>query len=451
VRTLRLFILIGLIGGLFFIYRSHFFKIIPVPETRSEIPAAISQGKAEPPELLLRSREEMDSLVLARKDLRIEIKKKGDGWQLVAPVTGTVSGSFAKELFQRLHEVILEDSFTVKEKDLPRYGLMAPSYVLEFTKTGDPKKFLLQIGDTTPDGKSAYARWKGETRIYLIQNQVRDILNTPLEAVRTQRVFSSEPRPLSGFEIRWKGQGLRAVKSRDQWRLDTETGAALDGVRTEQFLDSFWNLRIERYAAANEFPDPSREDFVRIERGERTPWTLWIGTLDEGRDAYPVSFPEEGLEVWVARKDLEPFLRATSETLQSRHFLDFSTRQISRVQVQVNDRKISFISKDGIWYSANPTSSGKVFEGLETLLNGLPGMEYLKTLNRDEKSALLFDPSEVGLTLLFFREGTTEPFMELKFYVRDYAYLEINSSPPLYVLPQEVLVPFFRFLQPFLK
>ncbi len=449
-RPSRLLITFCLVAGFSIIYWRYFYYQARISGPIPGSDPAVSTAPAEAPKPLLGFLEELESLVLARQDLRIEMKKMDDSWRLLAPVRGVVRGSFIKELSQRLHEIILEGPFLVEPEDLSRFGLSAPTCVLELSTTQIPQKRLLQIGDETPDRRSIYVKWQGDPHVYLVQRQVRDILNITVATVRTDKVFSSVPRPLAGFEVRWKDRELKAIVKNNRWRSGDELGRALDPERINDFLEGFWDLWIQRYADQDPFPEIPEENYVKFERMGASPWILWVGPPDETRDAYPVFFPEDDLKVWVARKDLGPLLAVPFDALYSRSFLDFSTRQLDRVKFQMNDREISFVSKEGIWHPEGPALEDKSLEQLEILLAGLPSLKYLKALSADEKSALLFDPGEVGLTLFLFRTGDQNPFIELKFYVRDFVYLEINSSPPLYVLPREVLSPLLHFLQPFL-
>jgi hypothetical protein len=124
---------------------------------------------------------------------------------------------------------------------------------------------------------------------------------------------------------------------------------------------------------------------------------------------------------------------------------------VRRVKVMTADREASFVSENKLWHQEIEGRAGEPFEALDTLLTRLQNLEYLKKLNADEKSALLFDSSEVGLEIYLYRKDESDPFCEFKFYVRDYIYLEINNSPPLYVLPKKALDPLSDILKPFIS
>ena len=163
------------------------------------------------------------------------------------------------------------------------------------------------------------------------------------------------------------------------------------------------------------------------------PVILEVGPLDSAHDMYPVTVVGEDLSGGVAETVLGPLLHLPIEELLSKRFIHFQIEKLDRVKITIADQDLLFSPQE-----------------IKSLLSELSHFKYVKTLTANEKSALMFDPGEVNLVIYFYRKDADMAFMELKFYRRDFVYLEMNSSPPLYVLPSNSLSSFQRFLIPLL-
>jgi hypothetical protein len=222
---------------------------------------------------------------------------------------------------------------------------------------------------------------------------------------------------------------------------------AVDAKHMDEFLGRFWGLDIMEYPDQGDFPEIVEKDFIRFRFKDSPEWILWIGGLDPKKGAYPVYFQSQNLKAWVVKEDLEVWLDLPPEALYSKRFLEIPIERLERVRFVVGDEKIFFVFKDHIWYHVKDRQVRESFEPMEIVLNRLNDLEYFQKLGRNEKSALLFDPNEVGLKIFLFREGERRPFMYLKCYLReDYYYLEINDSPPLYVISPVSFDPVFQIL-----
>jgi hypothetical protein len=447
VKLGRLLFLSLLAGGVFAVY---YFFIPRVQNSKNSL-KNLSVSEAEKTlssPFLLDAREELEGFILNRKDLRFEIAKASDGWTLLSPVQGAVSDLFLRELFQDMHEARLEDSFLIQPEELSRFGLSPPLYEMELITNARPKR-VLQIGQTSPRGDTLYVRWKDENKVSLMRSRLKNILGIPLSGVRNPKLFALPPQDLSGFEILWQGERRQAVYYRSHWRLKEPLDKALDEKRVFEYLDHFWNLKIQNYPESWPFPASLEENFIRFYRRGGKPLSLQVGALDKVKAAYPVFLPVENLRAWIAEKDLTPLLTVPLSKLYSRRFIDFAIQKVRRVQVAIGDQEFSLIAKENGWQLESSSEVSQIVQGIDELLLKLTDLEYLKTLNETQKSVLLFDPTEVALVLSLFREGRTNAFMEFKFYLREEAYLEINSSAPLYVLSKNRLEPFLRFFERF--
>ena len=165
-RFARYLFLLTLLGGLLIVY----FRFLPARKSEKQSNHSNVHGiqETKQPEasrqLLLGQREELETLVLVRKDLRLKMAKTKKGWFLLSPVQGKVEDSLLSETFRQFHTLALEKPFEVEPKEMNRFGLTEPRFQLEFTTTLNGETRILRLGDRTPQGNFTYAHWLGEKR-----------------------------------------------------------------------------------------------------------------------------------------------------------------------------------------------------------------------------------------------------------------------------------------------
>lgn len=444
-RLLRILFLGLLLVGLYFLYQylemQGFFKKETV--AREEM-----SEKAEPwPKYLLAPREELESFTITQKNLRAKFRKESGQWLLVSPVKGKARDEFLKVFFKSLHELTFVDAFAVKKSELERYGLEPGFFELEFTSSENSKSRTLVIGDNSPDGVMTYARWLGAEKIYMVKGPIKPLLKMSLSEIRSPELFPARPSPVTALVRNIDGAEMKAVFERGSWRMKVPQDEAIDSRNMAEYLEGFWRLQTLNFSDAAQFPAISGKEGVKFQFENGKSWVLWIGKLDSLRSAYPVEFPEQKLSTWLSREALEPLLKISPDVLYSRNFLNIPLEKVDRLTVMALDQRLFFVAANHLWYLVKERQARVPFEPLDTLLPLINDLKYLQKLGSNEKSALLFDPSEVKLEIQFFKISEKKPFIEFKCYVRDdYEYVELNNSPPLYVLPKGSVLPLIQVL-----
>jgi hypothetical protein len=452
-KFLRVILLLLLATALFVVFRYFVPRKLetePALSTKSQDQAVSAK---ETSKLLLGSREELESFSLTRKSLYLKIAKEKEGWRLTSPIEGPVRSDFLNMLFRNFHTGVLESPFFVSRKKFREFGLDPPVYQVTFTTTASRKQRTLLIGDDTPAADAAYAMWQGGNRIYLLKGDLKAALKSPLSSIRTEQLFSGYPDSLARLEVNWEKNAFQAALQPDStWRLSKPTDIPLDNKRVRDYAILFWALKIKAFPEEGKvMPAIPEKYYVKLERSNRKPCTLWIGPLDPAQSAYPVFYQEENLRVWIARKDLEPLLILPYDSLAARNFVNFPREKVYRVKISLAGQDFWFVLDRNLWHEETSGGPGDSFPALDLVLSKLKDLEYVKSLNIHEKAAILLDPAEIGLTVSLYQREAAVSFMEFKFYIRDYAYLEINGAAPLYVLPQESVEPLFAAFEPLLQ
>jgi len=216
----------------------------------------------------------------------------------------------------------------------------------------------------------------------------------------------------------------------------------------DRYVRGWAQLEIQAYSWETGLPEVGEENEIILLTRNRK-FSCRIGELDPLKGSYPLVCPEGSIEVWVAAKNLEPLIETSYQDLIPRLISETPFPLLGRIEVTLGSGKLTFFRKNDVWFRQENATSLQGFAILEFLLATLGELEYTEKLSLNEKSALFFDPSEVGLIFhLYIEPEDTVPFREFKFYIRESNYLEIDSAPPLYLLRPNSLEPFFNYLLP---
>jgi len=447
VKLFRFLIIGAILTGLFFVYRHYsdkgFFK--KEPEPKPVISPISTEDLHDETDFVLKSREELTRFTIKRKDLKVKFKKESGKWHVLSPIKGFANEDFIFILSKTLHETTIEEAFESNKEDLKRYRLDPAYYELEIWTTEQKNRRTLRIGSKNPAGTATYSSWVKPNQIYFLRGPIKPLLMTDLSKMRYPKLFSLPENKVTRIERKWNDKLMLIAKKENRWRVVKPEDHAVGLKHINSFINKFWNLNGVDSLEAVPFPEINGNNYMRFTFNDNSQRDLEIGALNVAKGFYPVLVPQENVKTWISKYELEPLLKMLPADLYSKRFMNIPLDRVARIELKLNDSKLFFIFKDNVWYQIQARGKRVPFEKMDLFLANLNDADYLYRLGKNEKSALLFSPSEARMEIFFFRKGERKSFMELKCYLReDYYYLEINNAPPLYVLKPESLNPFIN-------
>lgn len=145
------------------------------------------------------------------------VRKDGENWQIVEPITTAADSSELSSLTSSLASLEIQRVVAEQATDLDQYGLENPRFQVRF-KAGD-QEHRLSIGLKTPPGSDFYARLNDEPRVFLIASYLESTFNKKTFDLRDKQVLRADRSDLSALEIR-RGKATLAFERTDgDWRL----------------------------------------------------------------------------------------------------------------------------------------------------------------------------------------------------------------------------------------
>lgn len=200
---------------------------------------------------LLPQEVERVKMTLGRQDrVRLELARKGVGFEMVSPSQPNVPTEAAEQLLLRLTRA------RGKLVDRTRAGgrFADPRGRVTLKPTGGPerKDQVVVVGRAGPDGRIFVMR--GQDRAVLeIDRETADLLEPDLELLRPHELFTWQPDAIREVEIGLPGtrQRVRATGS-GTWELTRPPGFRSDATAITELLRALSSLRVSRWVSAQD-------------------------------------------------------------------------------------------------------------------------------------------------------------------------------------------------------
>jgi hypothetical protein len=164
------------------------------------------------------------------------VKKDGDTWKVVSPITARASDSDISAVTGAIAQLevvkVIDDNPTTGLKE---YGLDTPKLQVEF-KSSDGKAGKILIGEKTATGSNLYAKRNDERRVFLIPQYQEASLNKSAFDLRDKAIMSLQHDKVGGVEVVADGKSMVFSKSGSVWTFVKPLAARADYSAVEGIL-----------------------------------------------------------------------------------------------------------------------------------------------------------------------------------------------------------------------
>ncbi|MGI6081323.1 MAG: DUF4340 domain-containing protein [Limnochordia bacterium] len=168
----------------------------------------------------------------------VVLELKLDNWQITSPLTWKADLNTVIPLLSLLEQLVADERFDDPEGDAS-YGLDSPQLVVTI-KTKDNETTVLEFGDNTPVGYGRYVRIAGKKEVYTLSQEVAELLNQDLTALRDKRIMDIVVTDVQRLGFRYAdGSSIVLMRVGNEWQLISPFQDEADGLLTEEFV---WGL-----------------------------------------------------------------------------------------------------------------------------------------------------------------------------------------------------------------
>jgi hypothetical protein len=344
------------------------------------------------------------------------LKKDGDAWQIVAPITTAAAANEVSAMTSALSQMDTVRVVDEQPADVASFGLAPAKVSVRFTSAAGKPSGTLLIGARSPTGAGVYAKREDQPRVFLIAEYQGSSFDKTTFDLRDKTVIAFERGQVSALEMEMGGRRVAFARKDNDWSLTAPIAARADFGSVDAVVSQLQNLQMSGVAAEQPTPDDLRK--FGLERPTATV-TLGLGsaraTLAVGgsapEDRVYVKDQSRPLVMTVGKTILED-LKKQADDFRRKELFDFRAFNATHVEVTRGGATAVFERVKGsgdnpqdTWRRVSPNPGDVDKAKMDSLLSGLADMRATEFRATTAGTGL---DSPVLSVVVKFEEGARE-------------------------------------------
>lgn len=297
---------------------------------------------------------------LKRGDEVVRLKREGEGWQLLEPVTARADRGAVDDALTTIMTAKADREIAAAPASLTEFGLDKP--VAEVTATlKDGKQLGLLLGGKSPTGVWVYARDRDKPAVVVVPESVLRDATRAVADFRDKTVLNVDRAAVTGFEIVTRDDTIVVENVDRAWKLTRPVALPADTDTVSDLFEKLATAKVKTFVAeAPRSLEPyglERPVRLSIHTGkdkERATRSLLFGRIDAGKGVYAMRPGESSVlllpeEVWTA-------LPKNVAALRNKVVLDFDRDKLTRLELDSPKGKVTLVRESGRWRITAPES-----------------------------------------------------------------------------------------------
>lgn len=328
--------------------------------------------------------EDVRKIEIARRDAAAPLvleRDKSNEWRMTAPETWRVDQSVANGLASTYAGLAYDRIVEEKTSDLVGYGLQPAAVEVTITaRDGKTRKFLL--GDETPTGSGAFAKFSDEARVFTVTGDTKSQMDKTAKDLRDKRLLVFDADKLARVEVTLKGQlvefGRNAQK---EWQIVKPRPQRADNGQVEELVRKLGDARMD-LAAPDEEAAKAAASFGAGSRVATAAVTDSAGTQTlevrkKGDEYYARSSAVQG--TFKVAADLGEALNKTLDDFRNKKLFDFGFSDPSAIEIRDGAKSYSFRKSGEKWTFGGKTADSVGVQSLVDKLRELSAIRFMES------------------------------------------------------------------------
>ena len=387
--------------------------------------------------------DEIDRVELETPGTRIEIQRKAEGWQLVAPVIARADARVVHTLLRSVARAERGREIEANPTDDAPFGFAPPTARLRLHR-GDETLADLEIGSGTPIGFQTYVRRPPDPAILLTAGTLRVGILKTTDDFRDRTILEIAPGEVRGFTLAPRAGRPTSLRfEATGWSLLEPEQAPASAARVRALLDAVRGMRAVEFVAERG-PDAERRlglsppalhlhlQTADGPRGLRIGDPLEIGK----RTLIPVVVDGEE-EIFLVPSHMQARLFRDFEDLRERPIVEITAAPVGALRLQPQGRAPILVERSGEEWRLEPTGRGLdpglverllddvlTLTGNERFAERAPAIALPGIAPRLQIDLLTHSGESLGQLVFFRNNRSPEQFL-----------VSLRSRGPIYTLP----------------
>lgn len=402
----------------------------------------------------------IDGIQIANNEGKIELRKDGPDWNLVAPLKDRADSLLVNQVLTNIDDLNVESSFVVDGKaadgnSLKDLGLDTAGIRLKLLGKGAPPEILFGK-DAAVEGKS-YVRMDGSNTVYVVSNELKKQLQKKVDDYRDRKLIGLDVSRVSKFNIKSAAGEIDMAKSTNAWSLDQPIKARGDSMKINDLIAQISSMHVDAFVpdtSANPgawgLSDPRGTITLAIDGADK-PEVLQIGQPVEGNPNEVYARLSSRDSVLILPKSIAAVLEIKPADVRSRGLMALNLDMVDRIHIDAaNKPRITLARKLEEWTlktSGDAPANIVMVATLATALRDLQVTAFVSDVDSDLAKYGLDKPQVKVAFSSYASENTAEskagevPIATVDLGKADGAvvYAKIEGEPFIVSVPRSIL------------
>ncbi len=305
--------------------------------------------------------KDVEELVLARGGERVRIKRSGDGWQLVEPMSALGGRGAIDDVVTTIATARMDREVAENPAALAEFGLDPPAAEVTLVVKGRTEPIRLALGSTSPTRAWVYARKPDTPRVFLVSESLLRDATKPAAELRDKTVLAFDTAAVSAVELATRDDTIVLERTEPRrWRITKPVSLAADADTVQGFVDKLQSATVKDFVADGPpslapygLDRPARVQLAVGKDKDRTTKALLFGRVDANRKGVYAMRPGEssilllGDDVWTA-------FPKNVAVLRDKTVLAFDRGKLSRVELKSPKGTVALAKEKDRWRITAP-------------------------------------------------------------------------------------------------
>jgi hypothetical protein len=277
------------------------------------------------------------------------LEKKGDAWQMTAPVATDADQTEVTSLLTNLSTLEINRVVDENAADLAQYGLAEPKLRVEYTAEGG-QAGTVAFGEKTPTQGDMYAVKGGEKKVFLVSAFLESTFNRKPFDLRDKRIVRFERDKADGLEVTTPAGTAVMARSGSDWTVTAPAVTradygAIEGLLTRVSTATMTGIVATGAADLKQYGLDAPQTTLLIKTGSSTA-TLAIGKEEEGK-----VYAKDGARdlVFTVDPSLVSDVRRTPDDFRDKDLFEFRPFSAKKVTLTRGAETITFEKAGDKW------------------------------------------------------------------------------------------------------
>lgn len=179
---------------------------------------------------------------------RSQLKKEGEAWTIVSPITATSDAGELSSLTGALADTSVESVIDERPVDVKPFGLDPPRIEVVMRLKGKKEPQRLLVGSKTPAGEQLYAKVADQPRVFLISGGLDATFNKNTFALRDKSILKFDRSKAETIDLTSGSTVLQFAKSGTEWKIVKPVAARADFSAVEGIVERLASAQMQGVA-----------------------------------------------------------------------------------------------------------------------------------------------------------------------------------------------------------